>query len=93
MTGFHQLQMFVQPLWVPVCAALAWLLVVLGSVSLGRSLRNGWLVSKRLHQIPCSHCRFFTGNYLLKCSVHPQTALSEAAIHCQDYCKSHILDA
>ncbi len=40
---------------------------------------------KRLHQVPCSHCAFFTGDYRLKCTVHPCTALSEAAIHCLDY--------
>ena len=40
---------------------------------------------KRLHQIPCSNCAFFTGDYRLKCPVHPHEALSEEAIGCFDY--------
>jgi hypothetical protein len=38
-----------------------------------------------MHQIPCSHCQFFTANYQLKCTVHPIEALTEEAIHCPDY--------
>jgi hypothetical protein len=40
---------------------------------------------KRLHQIPCSRCIFFTGDYRLKCTVHPLCALSEEAINCRDF--------
>jgi hypothetical protein len=40
---------------------------------------------QRLHQIPCSHCFFFTDEYNLKCAVHPGKALSEEAIGCADY--------
>ena len=40
---------------------------------------------RRLHQIPCSRCAFFTGDYRLKCTVHPCKALSEEAIDCLDY--------
>lgn len=40
---------------------------------------------KRLHQIPCSNCAFFTNDYRLKCTVHPLKALSEEAIGCQDF--------
>ena len=40
---------------------------------------------KRLHQIPCSRCTFFTGDYRLKCTVHPYSALTETAINCRDY--------
>lgn len=40
---------------------------------------------QRLHQIPCSNCLFFTGEYNLKCAVHPCKALSEEAIGCADY--------
>lgn len=42
-------------------------------------------VSHRLHQIPCAQCRFFTNQSVLKCPVHPTTALSEQAIDCPDF--------
>ncbi len=55
-------------------------------------LRSAWKNAKknliqlqRLHQIPCSNCLFFTGEYNLKCAVHPCKALSEEAIGCADY--------
>lgn len=40
---------------------------------------------KRLHKIPCSNCLYFTGEYRLKCTVHPYMALSEEAIDCRDF--------
>jgi hypothetical protein len=40
---------------------------------------------QRLHQIPCANCAFFTGDYRLKCTVHPITAMSEEAIDCCDF--------
>lgn len=50
-----------------------------------RAFRSGWQNLRRLHQIPCSRCVFFTANYRLKCTVHPDRALSLAAIGCRDY--------
>jgi hypothetical protein len=38
---------------------------------------------RRLHQIPCSRCTFFTGDYRLKCTVNPLCAMSEQAIYCR----------
>ena len=40
---------------------------------------------RRLHQIPCSRCTYFTRDYRLKCTVHPTIALTEDAIACRDY--------
>ena len=40
---------------------------------------------KRLHQIPCNKCAYFTGDYRLKCTVNPTTAMSETAIGCRDF--------
>lgn len=40
---------------------------------------------KRMHQVPCSKCRFFTGDYRLKCTVNPAVANTEQAIGCGDY--------
>jgi TRAP-type C4-dicarboxylate transport system permease small subunit len=47
--------------------------------------QENWNRLQRLHQIPCSNCLFFTGEYNLKCPVHPCKALSEEAIDCVDY--------
>ncbi|MEM7591221.1 MAG: hypothetical protein AAF383_06825 [Cyanobacteria bacterium P01_A01_bin.83] len=41
--------------------------------------------AKRMHQIPCTKCRFFTGDYRLKCTVNPSFANTEKAIGCSDY--------
>jgi hypothetical protein len=40
---------------------------------------------KRLHQIPCSNCTYFTRDYRLKCTVQPMVAMSEDAIGCRDF--------
>lgn len=40
---------------------------------------------KRLHQVPCSNCAYFTGDYRLKCTVNPTIAMSETAIGCRDF--------
>ncbi|MEL6494993.1 MAG: hypothetical protein AAFQ41_07695, partial [Cyanobacteria bacterium J06623_7] len=41
--------------------------------------------AKKMHQIPCTKCRFFTGDYRLKCTVNPAVANTEQAIGCSDY--------
>lgn len=41
--------------------------------------------AKKMHQIPCTKCRFFTGDYRLKCTVNPAVANTEQAIDCSDY--------
>ncbi len=40
---------------------------------------------RRLHQIPCTRCAYFTGCHYLKCTVNPSLALTEAAIACRDF--------
>lgn len=50
-----------------------------------QAARDGIAQLQRLHQIPCSNCAFFTGDYRLKCTVHPSRALTEAALDCLDY--------
>lgn len=67
-------------------------LIIYVSLCLFSYLRSAWkniqknlIQLQRLHQIPCSHCLFFTGEYNLKCAVHPCKALSEEAIGCADY--------
>ncbi len=53
-----------------------------------RSELGAWnyTVAKRLHQIPCAKCQYFTGNHHLKCTVQPCFALTEEAINCLDFC-------
>lgn len=53
--------------------------------------RDTVVYAQRMHQIPCSKCRFFTENYQLKCTVHPTDALTEAAIGCPDYQPEHYI--
>ncbi len=50
-------------------------------------IRDTIRYSVGLHKIPCSRCQFFTGNYRLKCTLHPKTAMSESAINCPDFCR------
>lgn len=49
------------------------------------AVHDGMRRLQRLHQVPCSRCTFFTGDYRLKCTVHPCKALSEEAIGCLDF--------
>ncbi|MEO1095506.1 MAG: hypothetical protein AAFX01_11465 [Cyanobacteria bacterium J06638_28] len=80
-----QILRLIQPILVPVCFVLAWMVVGLCLWSIWSALRDGLLRARRMHQIPCSQCRYFSGNYALKCPVRPYEALSEAAIGCPDY--------
>jgi hypothetical protein len=70
---------------IPVCLISAWALILLMAWSLFAAVQDSYRNAKRMHQVPCSQCRFFTGSYYLKCPVHPSRALSEAAIDCPDY--------
>lgn len=78
LTGLH-------PLLVPICLVLAWVVVLTAAWSVWSAVRDGVKSARRMHEIPCASCRFFTGNYTLKCPVHPTLALSEDAINCPDY--------
>jgi len=65
--------------------ACLWLLLLSFLWSLWSAFQQGWAKLQRLHQVPCSGCTFFTGEYNLKCTVHPCKALHEEAIDCPDY--------
>jgi len=60
-------------------------LITIGLHNFYLTFQSGISYVKRLHKIPCSRCAFFTGDYRLKCTVHPYSALTEAAINCIDY--------
>jgi hypothetical protein len=75
----------IQTLLVPICFISAWSLILL-------TLWNSWKFvwdtvnqASQMHKIPCASCQFFTGDYRLKCTLHPSIALTEDAIHCPDY--------
>lgn len=36
-------------------------------------------------KIPCSHCRYFSHNPYLQCSIHPATVMTQKAVDCLDY--------
>ena len=67
------------------CCFLVWLLLGLLFGNICQTVSKGVAHVRRLHQIPCSRCAFFTGDYRLKCTVHPFTAMSESAIGCRDF--------
>lgn len=70
---------------VPLFAAIAWSLVAIVVRSTWAIARDGTAQVKRLHQIPCAGCVYFSEDYALKCAVRPSDALSEAAINCPDF--------
>ncbi len=74
-----------QPVPVPVCFTVAWLLVGLTVWSSIRAVRAVVSQASKMHQVPCTSCQFLTGTTCLKCTVHPTIALTEAAISCPDY--------
>jgi hypothetical protein len=63
--------------WVPIFICMGF--------SFWISVRDGIAHLKRLHQIPCDRCAFFTGTHNLKCTVHPLSAFTEEAIDCRDF--------
>lgn len=81
----HRLTEWLQPLLVPICFGLAWLLVTLLLWSVWAALRDTIAQAKQMHEIPCAHCQFFTNTHYLKCPIHPKAALSFDAINCPDY--------
>ncbi|MGJ3244828.1 MAG: hypothetical protein ACFE0I_01990 [Elainellaceae cyanobacterium] len=79
-----------QPGCQPVQLIAAWIISVLIVLSIIRGVRDAVAYANRLHQVPCASCQFFTGNYTLKCTIHPTTAMSESAIDCPDYKSSDV---
>ncbi len=63
----------------------ACLLIYLFVSSLLNPLLAAFAQAKRMHQIPCYNCCFFSGNYTLKCTIRPTEANTEEAIGCLDY--------
>ncbi|MCD8489435.1 MAG: hypothetical protein LRZ84_22525 [Desertifilum sp.] len=70
-----------------LCFTVTWIAILGFLWSSFVSFKKGVTHVKTLHQIPCARCQFFTGSYYLKCTIHPQTALTEEALSCTDYCE------
>lgn len=70
---------------VPVFSLIACSSAVLFLAAISINARDGMRYVQRMHQIPCPDCQFFTGDYQLKCALHPNSALSEGAIGCSDF--------
>jgi len=81
----RHLVQWVQPILVPICVVVAWATILFAAWSVWSAMRDGVQRARQMHQIPCSECQYFSGNYLLKCPLHPKEALSEAAIGCRDF--------
>lgn len=75
----------IQPFLVPICFLCAWTIITLATWSIFSAVREGLSTSQKMHKIPCADCQFFTGDYRLKCTVHPSFANTEEAISCTDY--------
>jgi hypothetical protein len=71
--------------WQILGIILGWSFMAFLGISLWTFLRDAFKVSHRMHQIPCTRCQFFTNCAALKCTVHPDIALSEQAIQCPDF--------
>jgi hypothetical protein len=75
----------IQPVMLPIRFIGACSILSLCGWSLASFLMDAVARAKEMHQIPCSKCRFFTGDYRLKCTINPYIANTEQAIGCRDY--------
>ena len=64
------------------CAFCAWAIVIFSTISFCLMLNKGTKHLKKLHDIPCSSCDFFTNDYRLNSTIHPYKACIEEAIGC-----------
>jgi hypothetical protein len=67
------------------CPVLIWLVLLGFFLAMCLAIQDGFSRLKRLHQIPCNRCAFYTGEYRLKCTVNPCQAFTENAIACRDW--------
>lgn len=79
----------VKPLLLQLRIVGAFSILSLCSWSLISCILDAIAQAKRMHQIPCTNCRFFTGDYRLKCTINPSIANTEQAIDCGDYHREH----
>jgi hypothetical protein len=75
----------IQPMLIPICFCSAWLFIGILFWTIAKAFGETVDRAKQMHRIPCTECRFFTGDYHLKCTVQPHLANTEEAIECRDY--------
>jgi hypothetical protein len=63
-----------------------WLIVAFKLLDTLNVANNKISTFKALTKVPCRNCQYFANNPFIKCAVRPNTALTEEAIHCPDYC-------
>lgn len=68
-----------------VLAIAAWGLLGMMVWQVWSGMRDTVKRSRRMHEIPCPDCQFFTNDHRLKCTVHPNKAMTEEAIGCIDF--------
>jgi hypothetical protein len=68
-----------------LCPVMIWSVLMTFILSLMVALEDAIKQLRRMHQIPCSRCQFYTGSPYLKCPIHPISALSEEALNCRDF--------
>lgn len=76
-----------EPILKPLYFIGSWLLFLMLISNIFRAIADTISRAKKMHQIPCSKCKYFTNNYRLKCTIKPNLANTEAAISCPDYCQ------
>lgn len=81
----HSINLYWQSLIIPICLVTAWTIVGLLVWNIWAAIADAFTTTKRMHEIPCANCQYFTGDYHLKCTVRPFSALTEDAIQCHDY--------
>ncbi|WP_013323373.1 hypothetical protein [Gloeothece verrucosa] len=81
----HELIKILQPVLVPICFVLAWGLIILLCSTMWMAIRDSVARAKKMHQIPCPTCQYFTNDHRLKCTIKPIIANTENAIGCSDY--------
>jgi len=75
-----------QPIFKLAQLLAPWTVLALIGWRLWITLRDIVRYTANHHAIPCARCQFFTGDYRLKCTLHPDLAMSERAINCADFC-------
>ncbi|MEC4816105.1 MAG: hypothetical protein SAK29_22960 [Scytonema sp. PMC 1069.18] len=63
-----------------------WLLIAFKLLNTLNSANNKIATFNILTKVPCRNCQYFANNPFLKCAVRPDTALTEEAMNCPDYC-------
>lgn len=76
----------IRPFLVPICFVFGWIFLISLGWTLFSGIRDAIARTKRMHEIPCCNCQYFTNDHHLKCTAQPTIANTEAAINCPDFC-------